>query len=292
MSSAIASRVAEGFQTEMMEDNRVGSNYEKLWGAASKELRWVIDLPDHFWSSLAAVAQSRPDELQDKTIGAAHVSYHFLWRRVLEPASGYPWKLCRGDPDDNLDEIAEMEHEPTESVCRNFWHLLQEDRPRSQLKGVLVLLGQCSWSSMPAEQQHGSLSLLHRWHPDYGLESLVSRALIHQAVRMLPSESKLDKQVSNVIKKVEKVDRMNPEKATGSHLLVSAMVKVIRGRKEHFKGARTQQRQIVVSKFKVCKVVMSGCRLWAAMICASASSDGIGDMYAPYHLSVFIFLQM
>ena len=151
---------------EMMEDSRVATHYGELWDVASRELRGVIDTPEHMWSSIAAVAGCRADELKMKTIEAAHVSYHFLWRRVLEPASELPWRLCRGNIDDNLQELAEMESAPEEPCARNMWHLLRDPLfPRSQLRGVIELLGQCSWSSMPAEQQHGRLSLLHRWHP-------------------------------------------------------------------------------------------------------------------------------
>ena len=210
----------------------MASHFQELWDSASRELRWVIDIPGHMWSSLAVASGSRADELKDRTIRAAHVAYHFLWRRVLEPASGYPWSLCRGDPDEHLDTIEAMDEPPAEPNVAHLWHLLQEGHPRSQLKGVIELLGQCSWSSLPAEQQHGSLSLLHRWHPEYGMESLVSRALLHSAVRLLPHESKLDKAIGRVLKRMDNLDHKAPEKVTGSHMLVQAMVNVFRGRKE------------------------------------------------------------
>ena len=210
----------------------MASHFDELWGAASQELRWVIDVPDHMWCSLAVAAGCRADVLKDKTIGAAHVAYHFLWRRVLEPASEYPWRLCRGDPDEHLDDIAAMDGPPAEPNVSHLWHLLQEDYPRSQLKDVIKLFGECSWSSLPAEQQHGSLSLLHRWHPEYGMESLVSRALLHSAVRLLPHEGKLDKAIGRVLKKMAKLDDKAPEKVTGSHMMVAAMTKVFRTRKD------------------------------------------------------------
>ena len=232
MAAAISSRVSEGFQSELMEDNRVGSHFEELWGAASRELRWVIDIPNHMWSSLSNAARCQAQELRDTTIAAAHVSYHFIWRRVLQPATQFPWKLCRGDPEVQLDDLAELEAPPAEPTAKQLWHLLREGHPRSQLKGVIELLGQCSWSSMPAEQQHGSLALLHRWHPEYGPESLVCRALLHSAVRLLPHESKVDKEVSRVLAKVAKLDKQNPAKASGSHMLVQALVHICRGRRD------------------------------------------------------------
>ena len=240
VAAAISSRVSEGFQTELMEDNRVASNFENLWGAASRELRWVVDMPDHMWSTLATVARCRADELKMKTIEAAHVAYHFIWRRVLEPAALFPWKLCRGDLDQNLLDLRNMQAPPDEPCASNLWHLLQADFPMAQLRGVLHLFGQCSWSSLPAEQQHGSLSLLHRWHPEYGLESLVQRSFLHQVVRLLPHESKLDKEMRKLMKQMGKLERANSEKVSGSHMLVQALVKVARGRKEGYHHITSQ----------------------------------------------------
>ena len=233
VASAISSRVPEGFQARLMEGPRVASVYDELWAAASKELRYVIDIADDMWKSLAVVAGCSAGELRDRAIGAAHISYHFIWRRVLEPAAQLPWRLCRGDVDDNLDEIAAMDDEPSEPCTKQLWFLLQgEEVERSQLKMLVELFGECSWSSLPAEQQHGSLSLLHRWHPEYGLESLVSRALLHQAVRLIPRQSALDKKITKVMNKISKVERANPDKATGSHMLVAALVHVMKQRKD------------------------------------------------------------
>ena len=120
VAAGISCRVSEGFQAELMEDNRVAANYEKLWGAASKELRWVIDLPGHMWSTLAVVARCRAGELKLKSIEAAHVAYHFLWRRVLEPAARFPWRLCRGDLDTNLQDLRNMAAPPDEPRAANL----------------------------------------------------------------------------------------------------------------------------------------------------------------------------
>ena len=83
---------------------------------------------------------------------------------------------------------------------------------------------------MSAEQQHASVALLHRWHQEYGLEQLIPRALLHQAARLLPSESKTDKLLSNICKKMDRLDDKMPRRATGSHMLVKALVAVVKKR--------------------------------------------------------------
>ena len=215
-----------------MKDNRVASRYNELWAAATKEMKYVVDIPDHLWSKLAQASSSlTPTKLKDRVISGAHVSYHFLWRRVLKPAGDLPWRLCRGDVDHNLDCLAAME-EPAEPCSRNLWHLLQGPFPKAQLRGVVKLLGECSWSSMPAEQQHASVALLHRWHPEYGMDQLISRALLHQTVRLLPHVSKADKQIARLLHRMERVDARTPQRVTGSHMLVQALVHVAKGRKD------------------------------------------------------------
>ena len=76
--AAISSRVAESFQVELMEDNRVALLYIDLLPTNSEELKWVISLPDHIWRSLAEFAGRDPLAVRDDTIHAAHISYHFL----------------------------------------------------------------------------------------------------------------------------------------------------------------------------------------------------------------------
>ena len=127
--------------------------------------------------------------MKDMCLKAAHVSYHFLWRRVLHPAQGLPWSLCRGDIEDNLEELSKMEC-PEEPVSKQLWMLMSMKHSMPQLVSVIRLIGEIGWTSLPAEQQHGSLAAIKRWHPDYGLESLLSRGLRLQIARLLPSASK------------------------------------------------------------------------------------------------------
>ena len=228
--------MSEGFQSELLEDNRVGARFNELLSAASRELKWVIDLPLHIYEKLASVADgSDPRDLKAVVIAAAHVSYHFVWRRVLHPASMYPWKLCRGDIAKNLEDLSELEDPPEEPCTKNLWELLQRGHSPVVLRKVVELLGECPWSSMPAEQQHASVALLHRWHQEYGLEQLISRSLLHQTVRLLPSESKTDKLMSKICKKMDRLDGKMPHRANGSHMLVAALVAVVKKRKDFVK---------------------------------------------------------
>ena len=142
-----------------MEDSRVAIVYPVLYQAVAEELKWLIDLPSHLWASLGVVCDRHEHDLRDDTIRAAHISYHFLWRRVLEPAGDLPWKLCRGNLIGNLQALKAGEC-PDEPVSSQMWELLHSGHPEEQLEQVLLLLGQVGWTSLPCDQQHGSLAQL------------------------------------------------------------------------------------------------------------------------------------
>ena len=140
------------------------------------------------WQSLGDVCGKAGSFVKDMCLKAAHVSYHFLWRRVLCPAQMLPWSLCRGNVQENLEELAQGGC-PEEPVSKQLWMLLGMKHNMSELVQVVRLIGQVGWTSLPAEQQHGTLSMVKKWHPDYGLDTLMARSLLLQISRLLPSAS-------------------------------------------------------------------------------------------------------
>ena len=228
--AGMSSRVAEGVQGELMKDNRVAIRYAELWSTASAELRWLIDL-EHVWDVFSPFCGIRPDMLRHECICAGHRCYHFIWRRVLFPASQHPWSLCRGNLLNNLEELECEEDKPVEPVAGQLWELMVEkDWPKAQLVEVLQLIGQCGWTSLVAEQQHASLAQLKKWHPDYGSTMLVSRALMLQVSRLLPSESDVQKQIRKVVKQMDKLDASNPNKVHGRQIFLKTYLKILHKR--------------------------------------------------------------
>ena len=229
--SALASRVAESAQLVMMEDSRVGRRYDEIWRAATEELKWLVDLSDDVWALLGSVCDMHGDEVKDAVIKAGHVSFHFLWRRDLLPASQYPWPLCRGDIEENLQGLREGSC-PDEPVASQLWQLMHIEYPMPQIVESVRLMGELGWTSLPAEQQHGSLALYRRWHPDYGCETLVSRALIMQISRLLPQASADEKRVAKVLRRLQKIEASNPQKAGGKQEFLKNVIQLARSKKE------------------------------------------------------------
>ena len=209
ITAAMSSRVAEGLQSELMQDNRVAIRYGELWNTMTQELRWLINVDEHIWIKLSGLCDIRTAMLRHECIAAAHRSYHFFYRRVLRPASMHPWSLCRGDLLQNLRELHDGPC-PEEPVAQQLWELMDMQWNEEELVATLRLLGQCGWTSLVAEQQHASLAQLKKLHPGYGTDTLVSRALMLQVSRLLPSESRVQKQIKKVIRQMEKLDDKNP----------------------------------------------------------------------------------
>ena len=158
-------------------------------GVAAKELRWVVDISARTFALLGQVCGTSGDVIADACISSAHLAFHFIWRRVLAPAGQLPWSLVAGNIQENLEELADGE-EPEEPVGKQLWKLMHRGHNLQELIAAVDVLGECCWSSLPAEQQHGSLAMLHKWHPDYSTHSLTSRSLLLHMSRILPAASK------------------------------------------------------------------------------------------------------
>ena len=168
----------------------------------------------------------------DECIRGAHVSYHFLWGRIFQVASDLPWSLVRGDIEANVLRLGALEHCPDEPMSAQLWQLQQIGHPVSQLVGAVRALGESGWTSVPAEQQHGSLAVLHKWHPDYSSEMLISRGLMLQVSRILPSISKEEKERARVCRHMDTLMRSNPDRCSGKSMLFASMVDICKGRHE------------------------------------------------------------
>ena len=60
---------------------------------------------------------------------------------------------------------------------------------------LVMLLNEVIWTSTVTEQQHASLALLRRFHPEYLVATLCARALVLQLRKLLPHDSELEKKL-------------------------------------------------------------------------------------------------
>ena len=138
--------------------------------------------------------------------------------------------LCAGGGlVDNLRELKEG-GEPDEPVSQQLWALLHKGFSTKQLSNVVWLLGQIGWSSLPAEQQHGSLAVFRRWHPEYGFGTLAARAMMMSFSRLLPSIRREEKELARLDRALRALANKNPDKLGGKQQLVSDLFAHLRSR--------------------------------------------------------------
>lgn len=133
---------------------------------------------------------------------------------MFDEARGLPWSLAVDDVDTKLDCLldGEMPGEPASAMIST---LLNRGWSRQDIKQGLVLLLECPWSTRCAEQLHASLSLMKRYHPDGGQESLMVRAGIHSIRLLLPELSMLQKKEQRCCDRLSRLSRRQPEKIFG-----------------------------------------------------------------------------
>ena len=135
----------------------------------------------------------------------------------------YPWRLAVGSIQENLDLLAASEEPIADSCAHKVRLLARAGFNRSRLlEGVALLLREVPWSSVPVEQAHASAAVLHRFHPGYSEDMLSTRATLHQC-RHLFQNPELAKE-GRAQKRLEALQRRNPEKSSGSHAFLGHLV--------------------------------------------------------------------
>ena len=228
---AMASRLPEALQLAMMKDNRVAQTADSLWEEAAKMMKWAINVSDDTYALLGQLCKRPGSAIKDACINAAQISFHFFYRRVLVRAGELPWRLVRGDIAHNLEDLAAGVC-PEEPVSKNLWLLMHRPFPKAQLIKTVELLGEVPWTSLPAEQQHSSLAMLRKWHPEYAVNTLISRALLLQAFKLLPTQSKAEKLAERLSGRLQNILRAQPEKISGRQMLVASMIRICTGKRE------------------------------------------------------------
>ena len=105
----------------------------------------------------------------------------------------------------------------------------------------LRVMAEAPWSTKAVEESHGSLSAVHRLHPDLTGEQFGLRAYMH-ACRFLVSEDVEDKSLARMDKAKQVLSRKRPRKVSGVNAYVSAMVAELK-KKQHA-GTRIGKKQM------------------------------------------------
>jgi hypothetical protein len=143
-----------------------------------------------------------------------------------------------GDVCTNLDVLGAGD-KPEDPFSSRMWQLYHTpDFPKGQLHEALLLLREVGWTSLVCEQQHGSLAQLRRRHPEYSIDTLISRALMHNCIRLLPSTSPEEKKLATLSKKMYRIYSKDPTKVSPTSILHQALMHVAKANHQECIGSQ------------------------------------------------------
>jgi hypothetical protein len=245
--AALASYVPEGFLLQLMHDSRVPLRCAELEEALGDEVSYLANMKDVVWDTLAETCSMSGGELRSEVLGASHISIGFLQSKVLQEAKAFPWCLGYGDQPSKLSAL-KAGPQPEEPVTAKIWQLLQLGFNEHQLKRGLELLMDCPWGTATVERQHASATLVKKHHPEYGTESLVSRAFFHTLRLCLPGQSPEEKRLAAQQRKLDKLVRKAPQRITGRQVFVKDLMAQASERKARGKETPASVNKTIIKR--------------------------------------------
>jgi len=215
---SISSHVTDQVLLELLQDDRLAMRGPAIRETMEKELQYVHSLDNYTWGRLADVANSTVPTVRDNTIRSVLISKGYMVHKFLDPADKEPWTLARGDVADNIRRLAEGPR-PEHPVSIAIWELWYLGYNRVLLRKAVEKLAAINWSTAAVEQGHGSLATIHKFHPEYGPETLMIRAFLHM-MRVLAQEDPECKKMLRLSDKTARLRLKQPEKINGRHIFM------------------------------------------------------------------------
>jgi len=203
----------------LLKDDRLVLRRGDIYTIIAEETEGLTALSPHLWQRMSETCVGvTPRKALSDTLWAFYTTCGYMHRKFLRILEAYPWCLCHGDIRKNLETLRALPKPPLDEVSRRIWHLLEEGEPDWQeLIRAVTLLSFIPWSTLAVEQGHGSLSLIHRYHPIYGDLLLALRSFLH-ALRAVFREPPKDKKLARLVKARARFDHKDPSKKNGASL--------------------------------------------------------------------------
>ena len=172
------------------------------------------------WNLLALSApSSSARELRARATRTALVTFARLNEKVFYESNRLPFRLCKGDKEKRLRELAAGER-PLEPAAQQVWDLLRRGYPIELLVDVLGEVEDLSWSSFGVEQAHAGAAQVMRHHPDFHEGSTMSRSTLYM-MRSLLSSSEHDVKLAKLEDQMSALDSATPGRISGRHVFLS-----------------------------------------------------------------------
>ena len=245
--AGLSSYVPESVLALLMEDPRVLAQVPLILETLQEEMDFIDGLGAFTWNTLNSLFDGEdPGDFQAEVLSAGHRAIAYVNIKTLSEARSHPWSLAVGDMDGNLMAL-QQGPEPEEPVARKIWHLLRLGVDLKQVKQGLSLLLDCPWGTASAEQQHASGTIMRKFHPELGQESLMVRSLLHTLRHLMPQASREGRRLLRAQQALERLRQKNPERLSGRQMYVKDLMSV---------GKHWQPRPGQVIPDKLQKVIM------------------------------------
>lgn len=231
---SLAAYPADVVLEQVLEDSRAGLHAGYWRQLALDEVGWLQDMKAPVWQAMVSRGLSSglsPRVLQGQVLHAASTCVAFMDQQIFMPAVQLPWSLGQGDVDANLRRLR-IAPRPEEPVSRKVQELLNEGCNLAELKAGIRLLMECPWATSTVEQQHASLQLVHRQHPDYHMQTLLLRAGLHTLRRLLPTKSREEVLLESLTRKFQQCLQSKGKAVTGRMMYLKEWAKLLVNKRE------------------------------------------------------------
>ena len=223
VTATIASHPCDALMAEILEDDRVLRRLDHLKATFREETEWIASIGKFTWSRLASLAGRTPQGVRHDCMRAATIAGGYIDRKIFATVSRPPFALAIGDIAANLDTLALSVQVPQDDVSMKLHTLMRLGHNRRELIATVRLVKDISFTTVGAEQGHGSLAVIHKHHKDYSNEMLSQRALIH-TVRALFHVSLDYLRIQRLKKRLSSLRRRVPERVTGRHIYLGELM--------------------------------------------------------------------
>ena len=175
-------------------------------------LATLCALPSLVWSRLAQAigGEATAEDVKDDCLRAAMICAGYLEIDLFAFLDKEPFNLTQGDIGENVRRIGATEQsELRGDISRKIKFALDMGVHPARLEDGLRLLREAPVTVTNVEQGHASAAVIRRDHMQIGEAALSARAALH-AARQLFMPSSYDKVVAMCEKRLEVLDRKNP----------------------------------------------------------------------------------
>ena len=226
--AGVVANVADAPLLELLTDDRLALRVDEIEEKMLDEMKWIAEMPIEFWTTLGDLSRSTGLAMRSQCISSSNTISAYIHHKCLYKAKQLPWSLCRGEIKDKLFFFG-LQDEPTTSVtAAKIWRLVQQGIDTDIIVEGIQRLGEVRWSTTTTEQAHGSAAIVHRFHPDFEMNSLCQRSLLHSLRSLWPCLPARSQDVK-IVSQIDKLSRQQPHRIQGRMVFLAEALAGIEG---------------------------------------------------------------